>query len=396
MVKISSDNTLVEKNIVFLCDAIERAGGYIASSVEIIDQAGDTAIIVGADFADDYLCKLPHDVLIPYDQYDFDIEDGDIVIANIDGVSDSAHLKILEAMLSLYNFSGKFQKHLQAHPLLFYSEAPELVQYLMQAREGQDIEIVKNFINNPEYFDELALLTFFKSRLLHCRLFSSEAERSAVLFPVAELMNHHYSGADFESIYAEKISYMATKASMPVSGSREAFACYGRFDALDTYLHYGFINDAAKFIRSIPLKIDLGDIGSILVRGFSAAMPMTSIPHALKDLAFYFPHIEKCPERNMVEMSHVYIPQENARFSLRRILEHVITLLRPDIDDLEGVRIIAEAEAQILQLNSDYYERVIFLAQKDNLDAALGRYAAQMAKTQIHKITHYKNLMSAC
>lgn len=395
MIKISSDNPDIEKDIIVLCDLVERSGGYVSSDLEFVDVNGNTSVFAGADCNDDYIFKLRHEFLIPYDNFDFDVESDDIVIVHDDQNESQEHLSTLETMISLYNRSGKFKSHLKEHPLLSFSEYPDLIQYMLKAREGKDLDIVRGILAEPEYFDELALLTFFKSRLLHCRLYSKKADHKAVLIPVAEFMNHHPLGAGFDNLYGKEACFMATGLSMPVSDSREVFTSYGRFDALDTFIHYGFVDQSSRYMRSIPLKIDLDDMGTIVVRGFSAVVPVSQIPDELQDLAFYFPQINHDDGSDLVELSHIYIPQDRARFSMRRVLEYAIHILRPNIDEVACKALIGEAEKQILNLNEDYYNQMKLLAVKDKGNAVMSRNFLLLSEMQIKKVVNYRSLVSA-
>jgi hypothetical protein len=392
MVTVSSDNPDIEKSIVSLCDVLEKSGSYIAPAVDIVDVGGATSVFAGADYDSEFLFKLRHEALVPYDNFDFDIEGQDIVIAHADRNESNEHLRVLEAMVELYNRSGKFETHLKEHPLLHFDTHSESVRCLLRAREGQDIDIVSGVIEKSEFFDELALLTFFKSRLLYCKLHEMNARPSAVLIPVVEFMNHHSSGAVFESLYSKKGNVLAAQAAMPLEGSRECFTRYGRFDALDTYLHYGFIDEGANYLRSVPMQIDLGGVGVIRVGAFSANVPVGHIPESLRDLAFYFPQIKVDVERKVVDVSHLFIPQANARFSLRRILEFIVQSLMVEGDVSACSSHVEEAENQIVQTNLDYYAELESLVDSPSASATIDSEMLRLVEVQRKKIVNYKSL----
>lgn len=395
MVKISSDSTDTQKHITRVCDSIEGNGGYISADIEIFDEKGQTSVLASSDLASDYIIKLPHELLIPYDNFDFDIEGQDIVIAHDDKNTNKQHLEILEAMLALYNVSGKFRDHLEEHPVLRFHKHPELVKHLLQAREGRDIDIITGIIDKPDFYDELALLTFLKSRLLQCRLNSAQAAYTTILMPVIEFMNHHRAGAGFDTLYSEQGNRLATKAVMPASDSRECFTSYGRFDSLDTYLHYGFIDEHVKYLRSIPLKVDLGDVGIISIRGFNVIMPTGSIPEHLQDLAFYFPKMSFDHTHNVAELSHIFIPLENARFSLRRILEYVIQILEPSISEAECRTCIGVAENQILTANTEYNDKLEKFTAKALKSSINTNHFNLLQETQRKKLKKYSTLVNS-
>lgn len=395
MVKISSDSTDTETHIARVCDYLEKNGSYISPDVTILNAKGQTSVLANPDLTSEYVFKIQHDHLIPFGNFDFDIEGQDIVIAHDDKNTNKQHLALLEAMLALYNVSGKFHRHLEEHPLLGYNEHPEIIKHLLNAREGQDINIIRNIINKPDFHDELALLTFFKSRLLNCRLNSEEADYTAVLMPAIEFMNHHVKGAGFNNFYSEQSSQLSIKAIMPVDGSRECFTSYGRFDSLDTYLHCGFIDENVKYVRSVPLKIDLGSIGIISIRGLNTSVSMKDIPEHLQDLAFYFPKMHFDHTHNIAELSHALIPQENARFSLRRILEYVTQTLAPDISDSECLTCIGIAENQILSANATHYDSADKITAETVKNSEASDHIQSLIETQRKKLKTYTDLVNS-
>jgi len=394
MVSVSSDNPDTEKRMVRLCDALEKAGSYIDDDASIMDVGGGTSVFVSDAYDSEFLFKLRHEHLIPYDHFDFDIEGDDIVIAHHDRNDNPFHLDMLEQMIGLYNESGKFTFHRNTHPFLQYDSSPELVKHLMRGRQGQSVDVIGGMLGKAEFFDELVLLTFFNSRLLNSRLYSKDSKQSAVLIPIMEFMNHHHAGATFENLYSKKSNVLSVQAIMPVSGSRECFTRYGRFDSLDTYLHYGFVDEGAPYVRSVPLRLDLDGVGTILIGSNSSNIPIQDIPAYLRDLAFYFPRTSFSKGHKVVELSHLFIPGEKARFSMRRILAYVIQALEPSIDEASCHSYVEDVERQILKLNIEYYDEIKPLTVIEGKKATIGSDVLALCEVQIKKISHYDNLVN--
>ena len=395
MVKISSDNPKTQQSMKTLCDYLERNGGYISDDIEIYDIDSSTSIRAHADNVSGYIFKLPHDLLVPYDNFDFDIDGQDIVIAHSDPSVSEHHLEVLKRMVELYNVSGKFKEHLKTHPLLKYDSNPELVRSLLNARQGPDIKIISEIIGKPDFYDELALLTFFKSRLLHCNINDMQAKPTAVMIPVVEFMNHNPAGAGFDNLYSKQGGHLAIKASMPVAPDNlECFTNYGRFDALDSYLHYGFGEESAKYVRSVPLKIDLGDGGTLSIKAFNTSVPQEIIPPHLSDMSFYFPMVHFDHTHKIAELGHVLIPQENARFSMRRLLEYVINILNPDINEEKARACISRSENQIVRSNLEYYEKIEQKHAEKCKNSTKENAILTICDGQIKKIKTYKSIVN--
>ena len=394
MVNISSDNNFVQKNLESLCQTVLEHDGFIHSDIEIVDTAGQSSVFFrNADYKD-FIFKIPHSLLIPYEHFDFDIENNNIVIAHINDAADPLHIQIIEKMLAIYNESGKFSHHIETTPVLQYSHYPELIKKLLSAREGPLLKVFHDVMKNKntqDYVEELGLLSFFKSRLMQSRLHNPENVSTAVILPVIELMNHHNNGALFNTLYKRTPVCLATRSKQCVPDSEECFTYYGRFDSLDTLLHYGFFDDKSIFVRSIPINIELDALGTLSIGAANRFLKRDDIHEQYQDLSFYLPKTFFNNVLKTAKLDFALIPQNNAPLALRRVLEYAIKNLSPTLNDETLQMYVLESENQILEANTDYYQSLKKQCKKHKKSSFTSTISS-LTDHQIHKILFYKKM----
>ncbi|MCB1532178.1 MAG: hypothetical protein KDJ35_04835 [Alphaproteobacteria bacterium] len=391
MPNVISDNPKAKSLIEGLCGALKDAGSFINPHVQIRLENNQISVFTTEDVRSEHLFRIPHDLLIPCEYFDLDIENGALVIAHCDERLDQTRQHILEIMVALFNEIQKLQSHIETCPWLKMKDHPDITDMLLAAREGPEVDLLKKTLNDPEFFDELAVFTFLKSRIAGFSLHTSKNKPQEILMPVVEFLNHHPQGAHYNNLYHEKQSFLDIQIATPIDGSAECFACYDRLDALDSFLHYGFVETDAPYIKSIPMSIDVEGIGHIDIRSFSAHTEPQDIPEELKDLGFYFPRILVDHDKKYAQVSHLYIPQKKAPFSLRRVLKFLVELLNPNISETDCRFAICKIEESLLQKNENYYNTL-----KSKVESAFKNTSMSGAFSLIHtiqtkKILNYRN-----
>ena len=354
MVHITSDNAETQNILEQLCTKIEECGGSIHPNARIACHHHAIQISVTGEDAEGPLFQIPHEALVVYDDFALKIEDGLIKThSTVDGIA-PVQRDLMELILALYNVTGKLQAHLDSSAWHVFKDDPEILRLLQLGRQGGDAQMIAQFIKDGMY-EELALLTFFKTRLLNCQLYKKDAPMEMVLMPLADLMDHTLKGAIYKQLYYEGGATLNVPLSRPVEGSNECFMSYGAFDSFDTYLHYNFIDAQTPFVRSVPVNINLGEWGQIDIRALNAHVPTHDIPEGFKDLSFYMPIINIHESERRAVLSHLMIPGRAAPKSLRRILSLTLQSLHPTIN-AEHIKILMlQVEDLLLKANLAYY-----------------------------------------
>lgn len=396
MVNIETTNPTIEKYLTRICAKIIDAGGFIHPNVKIIEHQGNFSIEKTGAIEERHFIKVPHTLLVPYLDFDLEIQGNDIVMADYASNTERPQYTLFDDILSLYNESGKMKHHLESCPWINYSKSPQTVDLLLKDRGSRDIKLIKSMIGNEEYAEELALFSFFKSRMAFCRINSRQNPFTEVFLPIIEFLNHHPLGAGYDNLYLgkEEKGFMAISPVTPIEGSNECFASYGRFDAVDCFLHYGFVDHHAYFTRSIPMRIKLKEFGDIVIKAQNAVVPVNERPEHLKQLGLYLPLIQKSNNNNAMMASHLIIPKENAPHSLRRVLHEILLKMAPDIDDEKALETILEIETEVLLTNLSHYDRLEQSVDNDICPAALRQNIQTIVNKQKNIIQSYIKMHS--
>lgn len=393
MLKMNTTNATLRNLIEDLHAQLVKMGSYIHPDIEIIENEGQVSLHLLNTSSDTPLFKIPHAALIPYDLFDLDINGDKIVMDSHHSGATEEQIKIFETIIALYNVTDKISLHKQTHPWFAFNEHKDILDLLFSAREGRDIDIIQSHIHNPDFYNELVLLTFFKSRLVSCALNKKDSEPQYVVPPLIEFMNHHPQGAGFDMLYHPDASFMQIDAKTPIANNTECFTSYGRFDAMDSYLHYGYVNEDAKFLRSIPLHLNILGLGDFTIRSLDLPVHKSDIPDSLKGLDFYMPRITIDHEKKSAELSHLFIPHENARYSLRRILEYTLSLLAADMPEEKRFAYIGLIENEVMQANSDFFSKLNYQIEKKKAKKAPKNSIKLISKIASTHIEKYKNII---
>ena len=396
MVKIVSDNKQAEKILNNIAEVITEHGAYLDEDMQIHCKDGGISVCSPSNKNPRRLFQLPHETLIPYENFDIGIKKNEFFLKNIKDGTPAHLIKLMENMLALYNATNQLQNLCTASPWIACKDHPGIINMLLQNREGDDIRDLEERLQNPADEEALIKHVFFRTRLMKLRLHKVFRKYVPVLLPLVDSLNHHLKGCTFTNDYPADEE--DRKASLivpyiPVDGSDECFAKYRRMDSMDTYIDYAFIDTGTPMVRSIPLQIKLENIGTIQVRALDGYMKAEEIPERLQDLLFYMPTVTIDHKNNHIELSHVYIPQEAALRSLRRIIRYILQNLKPDIDPETETKSMLIIEKEMIQANHAYYCKLQKIAA-ENDGAEIHDDLSKITALQLEKIENYKKLIS--
>ena len=390
MVKIISDNKQAEKILSDIVEIVSKHGAYIDEDIEVHCQNGYISVKSPNNKETRPMFRMPHTVLIPFYEFDIQIKKNQFVLKSYNKDLPKVQVTLMKNMLKLYNVLGQLEYHRKACPWIAFKDHPAMLEYLMKSREREYNDEVETLINadgSPEIIEDIEKKTFFRTRLLKCRLHKKFRKPVSVLLPLIDSLNHNIMGPRFFNAYPADGALLAVPYK-PIEGYDECFVTYRRLDAMDSYLDYAFIDENAPIIRSIPLRISLQDLGTISIRALDGYINPEKLPEDLKDIVFYMPVVHTFEERNEVQLSHLYIPQTSAIFSMRRILKYSIELLKPGLPPEKLREYMGIAEQAILKTNQDYFLKMKKMAEtiiisKDSEDIF------RLSDTQINKIQTY-------
>ena len=159
---------------------------------------------------------------------------------------------------------------------------------------------------------------------------------------------------------------------------------------LDTLFNYHFVDQAVPFIRSVPIEIDLPEVGTLKINSRVGPSFGGKLSAEFAKFRSYLPRIQK-PKPGVVMISHLLIPGDDNPLALRFALSSLITHLKPDLEKNELYSWAHFAERKVLSTNTAYYRKLedlikdaeesMPLIAKENLDL--------LAKIQLEKLQNY-------
>ena len=300
-------------------------------------------------------------------------------------------------MIDIFNQTRKISWHRKTCPWFAFSKYPKLLDKLFEGRANA-LKIAKYYdqYKSGDY-DQLLIDSFLGSRTLNFKSSGSKPAKPR-LMPFIDYINHHRQCPGYITRKKEDLSgkELVIVNSKPIPGSDECFVTYNTgYDALDTFLVYGFTDLSAPYMRSIPVKIILSNgkiinVHSKITRGYKG-----KLPEALKNLRFYIPNPIKSDQEYGI--SSLIIPGEKSPRALRRVLRYVISSLLSEAGP-EALRSdVLSVERTILEKNIEYYTELHSI-----LDSAeVGMLTPQavdnlniLITEQLHKLNGYKERMS--
>ena len=334
MVQIIGQNKKAAKYLERIIKTLEDGGAHIDPDIQIHCTEYGMSMHSPHNKEPRTLIKLPHDLLLPRASFALGIHKGGFKLLETDASLSKAQTDLLKNMVQLYNATNQLKIHCDGAPWVVYKNRPDILEKLVAGRpETHTKNMLKSALEEKDN-DNFIINSFLNTRLLKCKLYKDYRTPKAVLMPLIDCMNHTSSGAVFANDYTQKDACIYVNYSSPLD-TDECFANYGKYDGLDTFLYYGFYDETAQFIRSVPVKFKLSNDVVISINSTHSKAHAKDLPDHVKDLAFYMPAITIDKQNKKIDISTLYIPSENAPLSLRRVLKFVLDNYDSDMSDEE-------------------------------------------------------------
>lgn len=389
---IKSDNQAVTKEFEAISKLLCENGAWFHENLDIVCEKGDLSLQTnGPVGANETILKVPQELFVPAEPLHLALKDTRFTINPDQKRLSPLQIKLAEHMINLFNLTDKASFHQQESPALLYKDHPELITPLFKGRstERQSIEKIRFLTNDPQArpHNDFVCWSFLETRVLLC----GQQNRQLVLMPILDCLNHSPNGSPYLEEREKDRSILAIKNRQPFLSRNECFAFYGLYDALDTFLHYGFLEQQTPFVRSIPIDaINIGSYGRLKINSLSGMSYGGELPEQAHDLKPLMPHVDKKPEVGALEISHIFIPVISTPHAMRRILQLVINTI---VDNKESARFIAEqvykVEKEILDKNIAFYHSALSAVQTINAPAELKAKVIEAATVQLNKLHKY-------
>lgn len=386
----------LEKKIRGLIDLLTKNGSVVDSglSFEISEAGGITLHLRRPAGWSKPLIRLKSEHIIPEAALNTRLSGDSFEIDPDRRILNPLQIEIASRMIEIYNTAGKVALHKAENPWIQYRGAPHLMEVLLSSlhlgkAKEEKLSLIRGCQDRPS-FDEFVVKTFMASRTL-ARQAAETGGQETVIMPIADYLDHDYRGSSFGFSSASCSGDLRVFCSQPFVWSQECYARYGTYDAVDTFVNYGFIDREVPFVRSIPLEIEIGDRGRLFIDSRAGSSNRGGeIPKTLQDIQFLLPDWKR-GEYGEFKLSHIFIAAGCYPRATKRIIRWVIEEMTRDSTDHDFVaKQTAAVEMKILEVNVAYYEKIIRVLDDDiETKCSLRLRIRQLLDTQLNKLLKY-------
>lgn len=365
MIELDTDDTAVSAALEDLAATVARHGGRAAPAARCRARNGELTIHADpAPGRNARLLEVPELCLPPVDAFAFDVRDDRFAIRRALRPLAASEQAAMEAMLAVYNACGKPAAWRRTSPWLALGADPGVLDRLVAGRS--QIRHVQNLdrLRSEGATDELLLRHFLGARAYFLKAVSASRTTkarpaSAVLMPFIDFLNHHFAARPYQLTAdagrAERTLW--TFGDQPGAGSTECFVHYNVIDRLDSYLSYGFLDESAPIVASIPLAIALPEGGTLVVQGEIGGAFSGQLPSGARDLRTFMPQIRGA-DAGRLSVQRLLIPGPDKPMALRRVLRMLLPKALGPTKPAALRAAVESVERQVLRANLDYYEGV--------------------------------------
>ncbi|MBT6137259.1 MAG: hypothetical protein HOH65_07245 [Rhodospirillaceae bacterium] len=375
MVKIVSDDPILEAHIQTHVDLLISSGGWVHDDLEIQCHSGDLSIHSAPTInADAQLIIVPEHALAPVNQAELTLIGDEIIFdPNRSNLTDQ-QTRLLDIQCRIYNLSGKVRKLRQSVSRYLRVDHPALFDALTDRGVPQPEQLHGRASSSAELPD-VSVKDFLKSRVLRWPKHGNEDDTTDVLMSLIDYINHdsratpHQRSSDNNALVAtsqrcrEKIS--------------ECFVQYGPYDAQDVLLLHGYLDDSADFVRSTSFSVPVEDLGTVHIGSEIAYQPNKHTVSKGKNRSWSFPSVRTRDDGDL-EVSSLFIITETDPMALKRALTLAIAAWRHGLDQPTTSRLVGLLERAVLNETRGYYEKLRIMAQ-----AAQNSVAADMVQKMV-------------
>lgn len=398
---IQSDNKAIGKSFLRLEKLLVDNGAWFDSNLSIVCKGKAVSIrMMGPSKQGDVIMKVPQKLLVPALPLNFSIKENKFVIDPDKDKLSPIQIKIAKLMVNVYNATDKIGFYKKECPWVTFRKAPDLMDSLLHARTtNENTKSKQDFLHNLT--GSMSLAEFVCKDFVMTRVLGHKDKKDGELIqkimPVVDYLDHDYRASGFvfpdkSPGKSKKPNFLRIHNSQPFPSRPECYVAYGTYDALDTFLSYGFINEEVPFLRSIPLKIPVRDLpGKLLVNSYPAVRNEKKLHKQLDDLRRFMPMVNKSADCDGLVLSHLIIGLTTTPNALRRVLRVLIrTLAGESVLPKFVIDRTHETERYVIEKNIAFYESFLKEVEADQkTPAALKNQMYHIASIQLNKLYKY-------
>jgi len=345
MAEFVASTQTIEKLLEALHDEITGAGGVIHDRVRLCERGGDFSVEAPRDISPrEIIISIPQNLLLPISGFDLRLEGNDICGGQIDADISTAQRKLMDIVLGLFNETAKVAQHREQSLFPLIERAPDVLASLSLPTKPE---------RAPDNLAETSLLDhFLNARVLSVPSNHPKGGLQKVLMPVIDFLNHAPRAPGY-LIYNESLVAMR---GWPAEDSEECHICYGRYDALDLVLKYGYVAEGPGFAISKPMEIELEDGRRVSILRTGEPMDSARIPDTFTDLGWILPTIRKDADRGVLQFQYLPVMAAGQGEAMHHFLELLVEQFLGERAAGQGASTVAHIMAAVAEENMRHYE----------------------------------------
>ncbi|MFT5549620.1 MAG: tetratricopeptide (TPR) repeat protein [Candidatus Azotimanducaceae bacterium] len=323
---------LVKKLIV----EMESMGAFFHEKIQINENKGEISVcLMQESITEELLMEAPTKCMPFIKDYRFTLDKNNKItfIAKKNMLNPYAK-KIMSLVLDLFNACNKIESWKLSYPLFALAGYEELIDNILFARVNRTAYVNYKADKIENISDEAVIQSFFGSRTMSfsdacLRQIGSKTKNVSeqAIIPVIELINHHMSAPAFQR--DNKTNNLQTFSGLGKAG-REVFVRYNLDDPLITFLTYGFVDQSAQWIYSVPVSLKTKVGINITIYNYQKALSVELTPNHLLGVNEYLPASITRKGKYAI-VSKLIIPAAGEATIMQAVLTHLLQSI-----DLEG------------------------------------------------------------
>lgn len=392
--KIQSDNTATEKALTKLVKTMQENGAWFHDDITLASENNGLRVeLNGSCNPTEVIMRVPTNQLVPVAPLNMHMQGDDFAIKPDEKGITKLQVELGEIQVEIFNLTGRPAFHRNECVWIRYRDNSELLEMLLKARTMVDSQKKRlKYTKRKEGCEDDGTFlcdTFWQSRVLGHRDGPDDSPRQKVM-PFVDYLDHHHQGSPFITPQKKgQENTLRIQNQRPFMGNTTLFACYGMYDALDTFITYGFIDTETPFVRAVPMDIPLDDKTYLKINSLTAAKAKTALNKHLKDVQKYSPIVNRDNEGNLL-VSHLQINVLHAPNAMRRILRALIHTALNNAAPQYVVDLTYKVEKQIVDNTIDFYQTTLAAYEKmTDVPEDLRRDGMTLCKVQLAKLYKY-------
>jgi hypothetical protein len=249
--QIISNDPIVRHCLETIALSVLENGGEIHRHLNINHQDERLWLSCPAEFQGQTLLRIPDALFIPVSKITWTSNEGVLAYSGDCSALTDVHIRILDAMVALYNATDKINKVAACFPNSLFRLDFDLLALIQKARPQMVLS-------------EKSLAEQFINTRLSSQNNEDSEETSDYLMPLIDMLNHHPFGPKYGRNDAKD---WVIQVQHPIAGSEECFVRYQKGDSFANALWHGYFESAPRYLSSVQCSFKHDLLGTVTVHG---------------------------------------------------------------------------------------------------------------------------------